>query len=142
LSPDYKGLNFTVNDPSPGSGAAGLHAIVTVGGTPSAEQFVPGATGTLPVDPSFSYIEYWAEDLAGNQSPHSFLWNYPNTVLADGPAGYWRCGRFQLPSGKGLVGDAAPGHLFRTVFGFRAASAESARWYRWRPRPFSAFLRL
>jgi hypothetical protein len=95
LSSNYTALNFTVTDPTPGSGPAGLHAIVTVGGTASAAQFVAGASGTLSVDPTFQYIEYWAEDVAGNQGAHAFVWNYPSKILNDAPVGYWRLGESQ-----------------------------------------------
>jgi hypothetical protein len=65
-------FSFGVNDPTPGSGGAGIHTISKVGNTGQlVTQFTSGATGTVQLNTLCTDIEYWGEDAAGNQtSPH------------------------------------------------------------------------
>ncbi|MET0595221.1 MAG: HYR domain-containing protein, partial [Polyangiaceae bacterium] len=64
-------LNYTATDPTPGSGVAGVHATVRdANGTPSTS-FYPGTSGALTLATTCSAVEYWSQDVAGNQqSPH------------------------------------------------------------------------
>ena len=68
-------LSFTVTDPTPGSGPAGIHTISQVGNTSQLDtRFTPGASGTVQLNTQCTNVEYWGEDVAGNQeTPHKHL---------------------------------------------------------------------
>src|SRR4029079_9672292 len=54
-------FTYSVTDPTPGSGVAGVH--VVQGGTVNV--YTP-ASGTVPLASGCSALEFWGEDLAGN----------------------------------------------------------------------------
>ncbi len=64
---------YSVSDPIPGSGPAGIHtAALDASYNPLVHQFTPGASGTIHLDSVCTAVEYWGEDVAGNeQTPHS-----------------------------------------------------------------------
>lgn len=68
-------LTYTLTDPVPGSGVAGLYTLVK-GSSGFVEGFNASSTATLSLPTTCSRVEFWGEDIAGNlQSPH--------TVIAD-----------------------------------------------------------
>jgi hypothetical protein len=70
-------FGYQVFDPLPGSGPAGAHLIYLGSGGPTAT-FAPGASGSLLLDTLCNDVEYWGEDVAGNeQAPHAHT---PDTV--------------------------------------------------------------
>jgi hypothetical protein len=63
-------LTFTVTDPAPGSGPAGVHTrVVGPGGTPI-DGFTAGASGTVTLPTTCSSVELWGEDTAGNEQTY------------------------------------------------------------------------
>ena len=63
-------LTYSVTDPTPGSGVAGLHIVQGTGSTTST--FVTAPSGTLTLAVACSAVEFWGEDVAGNTStPHA-----------------------------------------------------------------------
>lgn len=67
-------LTYTITDPTPGSGVAGLHTIVQDPSGASASMFTPGSSGTLTLNTTCSSVELWGEDVAGNQqTPHVLI---------------------------------------------------------------------
>jgi hypothetical protein len=64
-------LTYSVNDPVPGSGPASLHAI-SRGPNGAQEHLLPAAqSGTATFDTLCTDVEYWGEDVAGNEEhPH------------------------------------------------------------------------
>ncbi len=75
-------FSYSVSDPLPGSGPAGVHLIaLDANYSSTVEQFSPGASGTIHVDSACTAVEYWGEDVAGNeQAPHA------RTTDVDGPS--------------------------------------------------------
>ncbi len=60
-------INYSVTDPTPGSGPAGLHYIASSTSGNQSGFDLGGATGTINLTGSFYQIEYWGEDIAGNE---------------------------------------------------------------------------
>jgi Ca2+-binding RTX toxin-like protein len=64
-------LTYSVTDPTPGSGAAGIHALVQGSGGSSSEVYYPANSATVNLPTTCSAVEFWGEDVAGNnQSAH------------------------------------------------------------------------
>jgi Ca2+-binding RTX toxin-like protein len=62
-------LTYSVTDPVPGSGVAGLHVIQGAGAVTTL--FLTPASGTQRLPTTCSAVEFWGEDVAGNlTSPH------------------------------------------------------------------------
>jgi Ca2+-binding RTX toxin-like protein len=62
-------LTYTVTDPTPGSGVAGLHIIQGTSSTTTS--FLSQPSGTVTLAGTCSAVEFWGEDVAGNTStPH------------------------------------------------------------------------
>jgi hypothetical protein len=59
-------LTYSVTDPTPGAGPAGVHVRVLGAGGP-VDTFTAGASGTVTLSSSCSAVEFWAEDVAGNE---------------------------------------------------------------------------
>jgi len=76
LSADAFGsLAYIVTDPSPGSGPKGFHSVLTTSGVAAPDHFVPQSAGMLLLSPTFSSLEAWGEDMAGNMSTHAVIIN-------------------------------------------------------------------
>jgi hypothetical protein len=61
-------LTYTVTDPVPGSGPAGLHTISHSSSGATVVQFTPGASGAIAISNTVcDKVEYWGEDVAGNE---------------------------------------------------------------------------
>jgi hypothetical protein len=74
-------LTYAVTDPTPGSGAAGLHVLQQ--GTPT---FLTGASGTATLSGSCSAVEFWGEDVAGNlTTPHVKIADTVRPVFTTAP---------------------------------------------------------
>jgi hypothetical protein len=80
-------LAYTVTDPTPGSGPAGLHAISKATGGGTVAGFTPGASGTVVLqDTVCTAVEYWGEDVAGNEeTPHQQTRDQVPPVLSVAP---------------------------------------------------------
>jgi hypothetical protein len=64
-------LNYTATDPTPGSGVAGINTIVRGANGSPTTSFNAGSSGVLTLPTTCSAVEYWSQDVAGNQqSPH------------------------------------------------------------------------
>ena len=61
-------LTYSVTDPAPGSGVAGLH--VVQGTSTLVSSFVTPSSGTLLLAGTCSAVEFWGHDVAGNLSTH------------------------------------------------------------------------
>ncbi len=79
-------LTYAVVDPVPGSGGGGLHTIAS-GPSGPVEQFTPQAGGTVHLDSACTAVEYWGEDVAGNeQAPHAWTRDIDPPVLEVTPS--------------------------------------------------------
>lgn len=59
-------LTYSVTDPVPGSGVAGLHTIIQSSSGPMSG-FTSSPSGTLTLNTTCSAVEFWGEDVAGNE---------------------------------------------------------------------------
>ena len=59
-------LTYAIADPVPGSGVAGVHTIVQ-GQNGPISGFTSSASGTLTLPTTCSAVEFWGEDVAGNE---------------------------------------------------------------------------
>lgn len=95
----FGSLAYTLSDLPPGSGPKGLHSIVTTGSTTAPDHFISGASGMLLLNTTFSSLDAWGEDMAGNMSAHSVVINatpvnagFEQGVDSNGHAIAWNTG--------------------------------------------------
>jgi hypothetical protein len=79
-------LTYSVTDPTPGSGPAGVHALVKGASGPT-DVFTAGASGTVTLPTTCSALEFWGQDLAGlAQTTHVVLGDNVPPTFSSVPA--------------------------------------------------------